>query len=144
MALVAATTLGIGHFDRVRAEVSADHGLSADDDATPYRLVVQSYAPGSFLGDQPPDMNVRPLGSVQRAITVEELRHGVAVDVVQIGDQAHRSGDSPVVFAWIERGEPNLEYDAMRARPGPDAHIGTVRSEGADARVRVVLRRRIA
>lgn len=141
MALVAATTLGVGHFARVRAEVSASGGVAAGDgDEGGLRLIVQSYAPDSFGADHLPGEFARPLGSAQRAVTADELRRGVRVDVVQLGGEADAA--SPVVVAWIEHGAPDLEFDALRARPAADAFYGMAEPASADGTVpaRVVLR----
>ena len=135
MALLAATTLGVGYFDRVRARVSSDVELAFEDSGEGYRLIVQSYDASALTDGALPDSRVRPLGSVQRAITAEELKNGVAVDVVQLAEQAPIDHQAPVVVAWIERGEPDLEFDAMRARPAPGAHYGSVRTSSAQARL---------
>ena len=135
LALVAATTLGLGHLARVRAEISAEPGLAAADaDGVAYRLIVQSYEPDSVGADQLPAHHARPLASTQRAITAEELENGVAVDMVQLGEE--RPDGAPVVVAWVERGAPDLELDAMSARPTSDAFYGVSRD------ARVVLKRR--
>ena len=144
MALVAATTFGLGHFDRVRAAISSEQQLLGDDDGQGYRLIVQSYAPAAVNDSGLPSAHARPLGSVQRAVTAEELARGIEIDVVQVGGEATVEG-SPFVLAWVERGQPDLEFDARRARPTHDAMIGSslVPGESADA-ARVVLRRRAA
>jgi hypothetical protein len=129
-ALVAAS-LGFSSVDRVRAEIATDH-LGGDGS---FRLVVQSYALNSLTEDDLPSRYARPLASTQRAVTAEELRHGVAVDLMQID----ASPNAPVVVAWVEPGDPDLEFDALRARPSAAAHYG-VGSPGA----RLVLRRRSA
>jgi hypothetical protein len=135
LALVAATTLGLGHLARVRAEISAEPGLAAADaEGVTYRLVVQSYESNSVGADQLPAVHARPLTSTQRSITAEELENGIAVDMVQIDEP--RSESAPVVVAWVERGAPDLELDGMSARPASDAFYGVSRD------ARVVLRRR--
>ncbi|HEY6561515.1 MAG TPA: hypothetical protein VI072_29780 [Polyangiaceae bacterium] len=141
MALLAATTLGIGQFDRVRAAISSDQHLLGEDDGQSYRLIVQSYASSTVFGDDLPSAHARPLGSVQRAVTAEELAAGVQVDIVQIGEG--QNVEAPVVVAWIERGEPDLEFDARRARPTHAAFVGSssVAEQVADT-ARVVLKRR--
>jgi hypothetical protein len=138
MAIVAATSLGIGQVDRVRAEISSDfQPLSEGTDAA-YRLIVQSYSAETLNGDTLPAYGARPLGSVQRSITAEELREGIAVDLLQLdGGSGARS---PMVIAWVEPGEPDLEFDALRARPSGAAVVGTARAQERDA-ARVVLRR---
>lgn len=149
LALVAATTIGLGKVGRVRAEISADQ-LTVDDgdSGDAYRLIVQSYAPEAVGADHLPGEHARPLGSLQRAITAEELRRGIAVDVVQIGDDAEPIEAAPIVVAWIERGQPDLDFDGREARPGSDAFYGISRSllgqAVADQPARVILRRQRA
>lgn len=146
VALVAATTLGLGPVGRVRAEISTDQGHVTDDvDGEAMRLIVQSYAADSVGADHLPAEFARPLGSAQRAITAEELRRGIAVDIVQVGEDAVVDRDGAVVVAWIERGQPDLEYDALRARPAANAFYGAARPAGnASTAARIVLRRRSA
>jgi hypothetical protein len=145
MALLAATTLGVAHIDRVRAAISSDQHLLGDDEGQGYRLIVQSY-PRSNVSDQglPPE-GARPLGSVQRAVTAEELAEGVQVDILQLDEDANEA-DDPLVVAWVERGQPDLEFDARRARPTRDAFFGCSISLGARANsaAHVVLKRRAA
>jgi hypothetical protein len=127
MALLASTTLGMEPVAKVRAEVTMDRSLKADDRAA-YRLVVQSY-PNAAANDELPHVTARPLASTQRAITHEELERGIAVDVVGLVDTADTRDN--VVVAWVERGDPDLEYDALRARPLPGAVYGVSRSDRA-------------
>ena len=144
MALVAATTLGTGQFASLRARVSADHGPEAvGSQSSGYRLIVQSYAPGTLNSEQLPGEYARPLGSTQRSVTREELRRGVSVDVLQVGGEPQQS-QAAVVLAWVEPGQPDLEYDGLRARPAPGAVYGISRSAGRSRGgfVRVVLRRK--
>src|SRR5258708_10161028 len=77
LGLLAATTLGDAA-DTVRAEVRAD-GLAADG---VYRLVVQSY---DTSRGAVPDQSARPVGSLQRAVTADELRDGVHVSLIEFG-----------------------------------------------------------
>jgi len=142
MALLAATTIGIGNIQRVRAEVSADiHNIDeAGNDG--YRLIVQSYPRASLAQGDLPGAKARPLGAAQRAITLEELAHGVAVDVVGVGETA---AEDAVVVAWVERGKPDLEFDALGARPTDGAVYGTADARATDApRAQIVLNRRRA
>ena len=141
MALLAATTFGVGQFDRVRAAISSDQHLLGEDDGQTYRLIVQSYAPSTVRDNELPSAHARPLGSVQRAVTAEELAAGVQVDIVQIGEG--ENVEAPVVVAWVERGEPDLEFDARRARPTDAAFFGSSNVAQRDAETaRVVLKRR--
>ena len=139
-ALVAATTIGAGAH-HVRAAVSADTRTLGVSDIG-YRLIVQSYAPESFGAGARglPTVHARPLASTQRAVTREELARGIAVDVVGVST----SERSPVIVAWVERGKPNLEFDALRARPGQDAVYGVALGEGEPgSETPVVLSRRL-
>ena len=137
MALVAATTIGLGHLDRVRAEVSADTGALGTASGR-YRLVVQSYSRDSVSASNLPGLRHKPLASAQRSVTVEELSRGVAIDVLRLGELVD---PSQVIVAWIERGEADLEFDGAEARPSATALYGA--SEGRDfGSARVVLKAR--
>jgi hypothetical protein len=135
MALLAATSLGAVSVERMRAEVSAQDLAAAT--SAGYRLIVQSYAPNSVAANQLPGANHRPLASAQRAVTAEELAHGVAVDVLQFDEQSGEQ--APVMVAWIEHGAPDLELDALRARPSREAVYGVGQSSAGSAQI--VLRR---
>jgi hypothetical protein len=137
MALVAATTIGLGHLDRVRAEVSADSAALGPADGR-YRLVVQSYARESVAEGNVPSVRQKPLASAQRSVTADELFRGVAVDVLRVGEA---SDDSQVIVAWIERGEADLEFDGAEARPGAAALYGAADSRELGS-ARVVLKAR--
>ncbi len=122
VALVAATALGIPAVQRVRAAVTADpRELGELGDG--YRLIVQSYAPSSLRSGQLPAGRARPLASTQRAITPEQLRRGIAVDMVGI-DSTPTSLEGRVIIAWVERGLPDLDFDGLQARPAADAFYG--------------------
>jgi hypothetical protein len=144
MALVAATTLGLGNIEHLRAEISAEPSAAAvgAEAARAYRLIVQSYAPESLEGELPGE-RARPLSSVQRAVTQEELYRGVAVDLVQIRDDGELVERAAVVVAWVEEGQPDLEFDGMTARPRPNAVYGIAKLQenGELSPARVVLRR---
>ena len=131
LALLAATTLGAGELDHVSAHISG--GLTGDAN---YRLVVQTYAPESVDADGRVAPRARPLGSMQRAVTADELSRGVPVNVVQVGMNAQ----APVVIAWVERGDPILELDALTARPLPEALVGVSQSRTGE-RAHIVVRR---
>jgi hypothetical protein len=135
MALLAATSLGAVSVERMRAEVSAQD-LGAATSAG-YRLIVQSYARSSVAANQLPGASHRPLASVQRAVTAEELAQGIAVDVLQIDQASNEHG--PVIVAWLEHGAPDLELDALRARPSRGAVYGVAQSLAGSAQI--VLRR---
>lgn len=141
LALVAATTLGAARADTVRAEIEVDPQEVSQ--AGPYRLVVQSYAKGPASTDLLPGGWMRPLGSAQRAVTPAEIAKGLRVDLVEIADDiADIKGEGGVVVAWLEPGEPDLEYDARRARPGPGSLWGLSSTNPAEGTVQVRLDRR--
>lgn len=125
MALLAATTLGDAA-DTVRAEVRAD-GLKGGS----YRLVVQSYdAESAGL----PGAKARPVGSMQRAVTADELRAGVQVSLLELRQASGPSSVDPMVVAWVEAGEPDLEFDARAARPGRGSVYGLAKG-GRDVQI---------
>ena len=134
MALLAATSLGAVSVERMRAEVSAKN-LGAATSAG-YRLIGQSYARESVAvgKGQLPGASHRPLASVQRAVTAEELAQGVAVDVLQI-DQSNAGQHAPIIVAWIEHGAPDLEFDALRARPTRGAVYGVAQTSAGSAQI---------
>lgn len=136
LALLAATTLGDGA-GTVHAEVRAD-GLR--DGA--YRLVVQSY---DAAGGSVPGRDARPVGSAQRAVTADELREGVRVNLLELRERAAEGGAaSPMVVAWIEAGEPDLEFDGRTARPQPGSVYGIARRGVHRDGVRISLDRTLA
>jgi CO/xanthine dehydrogenase Mo-binding subunit len=134
LALLAAVTLGDGA-DTVRAEVRAD-GLRAGA----YRLVVQSYDASDV---RVPGRDARPVGSLQRAVTADELQHGVHVNLLELREHAARV-ERPMVVAWIEAGEPNLEFDGRTARPRPGSMYGVARRDVRDDAVHISLNRKLA
>jgi hypothetical protein len=146
LALLAAATLG-DSVATLQAEVRAD-GLRFG----PYRLVVQSYD----ATDGPvPGRYVRPVGSIQRAVTAEELRDGVRVELLELrgADRAERrivtragvpQREAPLVVAWVEAGKPDLEFDGRNARPLPGSRFGSARRERRQDAVQINLNRRIA
>ena len=145
VALVAATSLGIGGVQRLRAAVSADP-RELEDSRDGYRLIVQSYAPSSLRTGQLPGGRARPLASTQRAITAEQLAHGVAVDMLGLDKAGSPSPDGAVIVAWVERGRADLDFDGFEARPGVDAFYGVAATESSISRVAatpIVLKRRV-
>jgi len=145
VALVAATSLGIGGVQRVRAAVSADP-RELGDSRDGYRLIVQSYARSSLGSGQLPGGRARPLASTQRAITAEQLARGVAVDMLGLDKAGSPSPDAPVIVAWVERGRPDLDFDGFEARPGADAFYGVALTESSISPIAatpVVLKRRL-
>jgi hypothetical protein len=129
--LLAATTLGAGRFDQIRARVSG-----TGETGRSYRLVVQSYAESAVDASGMPGRRARPIASTQRRVTAEELANGVSVSVMQVADELERN---PVVIAWIEPGEPTLEFDARAARPQPGAAYAVSRGGDADGNVDLIL-----
>lgn len=129
LALVAATSLGVADVDCVRAVVS---GAEMSEEAGSFRLVVQTYSADAVnSATRLPLPGARPVASTQRSVTADELRSGVAVNLVQLEEA--RAGQ--VVVAWVEPGEPDLEFDGLRAVPSPRAKSAAVRDEA----VRLVL-----
>lgn len=135
LALLAAATLGSGMAGAVRTQVRLDPEADTDLGRRSYRLVVQSYAANALRDGELPGATRRPLGSVQRAVTREELERGVCVGVPELGREA--GDDDGVMVAWIEPGEPDLEFDGRRARPGRDALWGRASASGADVAIRL-------
>jgi hypothetical protein len=134
LALLAATTLG-GGADTLRAEVRA-RGLS---EGGAYRLVVQSY---DQVDSELPGPWARPVGSIQRAVTADELRAGVQIDLLQLrADSDEEAAGRPMVVAWIESGAPDLEFDGRSARPQPGSVYGIVRRSAKQDSVQIRLDR---
>ena len=144
VALVAATTLGVGGVQRVRAAVSADP-RELGHSHNGYRLIVQSYAPSSLGSGQLPAGRARPLASTQRAITPEQLARGISVDMLGLEQPNVSSREEPVIVAWVEQGRADLDFDGLQARPAADAFYGVAtQGPGAPAAgTPVVLKRRI-
>lgn len=135
LSLVAATTAGIGPTATVRARVRADVG----DEIGELRLVVHSYLPGQLGGRTLPDAADMPVSSAQRAVTADELRRGVFVDVVQPATSIDAAA-RPIVVAWVERGRANLDFDALLARPLPGVPRGSATAQGRADSLRATLR----
>lgn len=136
LSLVAATTKGIGQLGRVRVKIRA----TAPVRGKVFRLVVHSYAASASLHDEPPSAALMPIASVQRAVSEEELRSGFELDVVHVGTSLPMPEDF-LVFAWVEPGHPDFEYDAALARPSVGALKGRAlsRPQQHDRRVAEVL-----
>jgi hypothetical protein len=136
MALLAATTLGHGA-GTLHAEVRAE-GVSEGA----YRLVVQSYAE---TARRLPDDDARPIGSLQRAVTADELRRGVHVNLLELREACGNDAAlSPTVVAWIESGKPDLEFDGRKARPRAGSVYGIVKRRSPEDLVQINLDRRFA
>jgi len=135
IALVAATTLGDAA-ETIRAEIRADGPLQGLEGV--YRLVVQSY--DSTVNERPGRYE-RPIGSAQRAVTADELRDGVHISMVEFRDRVPGVSGQPTVLAWIETGEPDLEFDGRMARPRPGSMYGLGRRAVGDDLVQINLNR---
>jgi hypothetical protein len=128
LALVAATSLGVGHAETVRAEIKLPR--EAASPGVRYRLVVQSYDRRGHLTAIPE--SAAPRGSAQRAVTADELVGGIRIDIIELGDRRSAGASDAVVVAWVEAGDADLEFDARRARPSPDSFFGAA-AHPADA-----------
>jgi hypothetical protein len=137
LALLAAATVGDAAHT-LRAEVRAD-GLAESES---YRLVVQTYDASS---GELPSRRARPVGSVQRAVTAAELREGVQVNLLELrGAPSAGGAQDPLVVAWVESGEPDLEFDGRTARPRPGSVYGVVKRGAKNDVIRISLNRRFA
>ncbi len=138
MALLASTTLGVDG-SSVRALIRADETAGLNDAST-YRLVVQSYD-GSVEWS-------RPVGSTQRVLSGAELRVGVQVSLVELRAVAGthvgpNDGSRGLVIAWIEEGTADLELDARRARPVAGSVYGETQKTPGSPSVRIALGRKL-
>jgi hypothetical protein len=136
---LAAASLGVASYDRVRAQVTSSGFLNdrEDDAAGSWRLIVQTYAPDDVGADGLPSPRARPLASTQRSATGAELERGMQVDVVHLGEA---SNDGTVLVAWLERGQPDLEYDGRTARPNRAVYTAVAQTDHGST-PRLVLRR---
>jgi hypothetical protein len=125
MDLLAATMSPDTSADSVQAEVRADV-----PDAGHLRLIVQSYEEGSS----------RPVGSVQRAVTANELRSGVHVHLVELRERGSQRR-KPRVVAWVEDSALD-EFDGLSSKPAPGSPYGEARRKARG--VRIVLSRSAA
>jgi hypothetical protein len=106
-----ATTMGLDALGRLRIIVRSKFvGLERG------RLVVQAFAKAGS--------EARPLASAQRAVSREDLLSGVEITLHP--NDGVVSGHH--VLAWIEPGEPDLEYDGLRAKPRAPISLGRVRA----------------
>jgi hypothetical protein len=55
------------------------------------------------------------------------------VDVLQIGESSGEQ--APMIVAWVEHGAPDLELDALRARPSRAAVYGAGQSSAGSAQI---------
>lgn len=125
LSLVAATTAGMGPTATVRTRVRAD----VADEGGELRLVIHSYHPAQLGSRTLPSAADRPMSSTQRAVTADELRRGVSIDMVHpvAGSECDAR---PLLVAWVERGRANLDFDALLARPLPGAPRGCAKAQG--------------
>jgi hypothetical protein len=140
-ALLAATTLGVAGASMFHANVQSDASL---DGSRSYRLIVQSYDHGdvsSVTGRE------RPVASVQRAVTAEELKNGVRVGLLEFRQDRREADEDgsgaqakPVVLAWVEEGKADLELDGLRARPQPGSLLGAASRPSVAGAVQISVR----
>lgn len=127
LSLLAATTDGLEASPTVRARIRAR--IRADQSNEPLRLVVHSYDVGQLRDGAPVAGETRPRASSQRAVTREQLQRGIVVDMLPV--RSPGDGQSGfVVFAWLESGRPDLEFDALLAHPPVHALRGLARTQG--------------
>ena len=136
MAILASTTLGAVGASTVRASVRADLPGAADEQT--FRLVVQTY---HARDGRPPRRGARPIGSMQRRVSVAELRAGVRVSVLEL--QTDPDEELPVVVAWIDDGEADAEFEGRLARPESGSIYGSARRHG-EKPVTISLTKKIA
>jgi hypothetical protein len=129
-----ATSAGLDDFGRVRVNVQAKVG----DLEGGHRLVVQCYP--RAVASRMPSAYTRPLAAAQRAVNGDDLLRGV--EVVLVNSDFSEDLEGCAVWAWIERGAPDLEFDGLRARPTSAAYVGTCCAD--DERAQVVLERAAA
>jgi hypothetical protein len=140
LALVAATSLGEAHAGTVRAEIKLSPEVFASGPGR-YRLIVQSYD-RQVRGVTDIPGSARPRASTQRAVSAEDLKQGVKIDLVELTDRSEPAPEEPgMVVAWVEPGEPDLEFDARRARPTPGSFYGVAaarrRESGESVQIRL-------
>jgi hypothetical protein len=130
LALVAETTPGMGSVvcHRVQVRCSDLH------DGQVQRLIVQAYARKDIGTRGLPWPGARPLASCQREVDAAELKRGVEVGLVHL-----TSEPEVMLVAWAELGTADLEFDALRSRPGVADPIGSAVS-GSGERVELLLR----
>ena len=87
--------------------------------------MVQSYRERDVLAGRPVPY-ARPLASTQRAVSADQLRFGVQLDLVHFEDAEDAEADEVVVIAWAEVGEPDLDFDGLEARPPRSARWAAV------------------
>lgn len=134
MALLAATTLGSEVAARtVHAEVKADGALANTKGDETFRLIVQSYdATTAALRAG----RAKPVGSIQRVVSAEELKNGIRVDFLELRDQRVEEDDKrPLVVAWLEAVREEYDLDAREARPRPGSVCGMTHRRATDVKI---------
>lgn len=131
MSLLAAATLGVSGVNQVRARISAGDEVGDGE----LRLIVQSYPRDRLQDGRLPERDVQPRASTQRAITAEELKQGIDVSFLELGDDG--ADTDSVVVAWVESGSANLDLDALEARPVAGSYYGMAQGTGGDLVVRL-------
>jgi hypothetical protein len=116
--LLADTSWGLSGLGRRRVRVRQPHQGGAREGL---RLVVQSYRERDVIAGRPAAY-ARPLASAQRAVSTDQLKGGVQLDLVQF----ENDDDDVVVIAWAEEGEPDLDYDGLEARPPRAGRLAAV------------------
>jgi hypothetical protein len=127
LSLLAATTNGLEASPTVRARIHAN--IRADQSTEPLRLVVHSYDVRQLRDGEPVAGEARPRASSQRAVTREQLHRGIVVDMLPT-KWSDDDQSSFIVYAWLEKGRPDLEFDALLARPTVQAFRGLARTHG--------------
>jgi hypothetical protein len=123
LGLVASTTKDVGELDCLRVKIRATAPIQGES----FRLIVQSYSTSVLAYNGLPHDSGTPVASVQRAVSRDELRSGLDIDVMHVG-AACRNPTELVVFAWVEPGRPDLDFDAALARPSNGALRGSALS----------------
>src|SRR5262249_21249258 len=88
------------------------------------RLVVQSYRERDVSAGRP-HAYARPLASAQRAVSADQLRFGVQLDLVHF-EQHDEHDEEVIVIAWAEEGDPDLAFDGREPRPPRSARWAAV------------------
>jgi hypothetical protein len=117
-ALLADTAGGLTGLERRRVRVRQPVSASSHEGL---RLVVQSYRERDVAAGRPLAY-ARPLASAQRAVSADQLRFGVQLDLVHFEGE----DDDVVVVAWAEEGGPDLDFDGLEVRPPRSARWAAV------------------
>ncbi len=132
LALVALTSLG-SQASTLCAEIRLDDGKRRGADLSPHRLIVQVFPDGT----DPMTAAARPRSSVQRAVTLPQLRRGVAVQLIDLDDSAP-TPDQLMVVAWVEPGQPD-DIDPIDTKPPKNMPAGTAKVDRWCANVKLTL-----